>query len=106
VCGGFEGAVEVRGNCIQGEGVDRLVERRLPRSTYHRGSSNLNDLTADEVIALYQNWHHCDCDYVPWLLGAGVSDRGARWFGAASTVAGVDWREQYLALDMSNQPKG
>ena len=78
-CGGFDDAVEVLGNCIdQGEGVGHLVERRLPRSTYHRGSSNLNDLTADEVIAPYQNWHHCDCDYAPWLLGAEVSDREAR----------------------------
>jgi len=88
---GFEGVAEVHGNCIdQGEEVDRLVERRLLRSAYHRGSLNLNDLTADEVIAPYQNWHHCDYDYVQWLLGADVSDREARWLGVASTVAGVD----------------
>lgn len=98
VCDGFEGVAEVRDNCMdQWEGVDHLVERRLPRSTYHRGSSNLNGLTADEVIAPYRNWHHCDCDYVLWLLCAEVPDREARWLGVASTVAEVDLREHYLA---------
>lgn len=107
VCGGFEGVVEVQGDCIdQGEGVDRHMKRRSPRSTYHRGWSNLNGLTADEVIALYQNWRHCDCDYVRWLLGVEVSDREARWLEVALTVVGVDGRERYLALDMNDQTKG
>lgn len=34
----------------QGEEVDHRVERRWPRLAYRRGSSNLNDLTADGAI--------------------------------------------------------
>lgn len=65
VCGGFEGAAEVRGNYIgRREGVGHRVERRSPQSTSHQCSSNLNGSMADEVIAPYRNWHHCDCDCV------------------------------------------
>ena len=74
--GAFEGGAEVRDNCIdRGEGVDHHVERRMPRSAYHRGSSSLNGWTVDEAISPYQNWHHCGCGYVPWLLGVKGPDR-------------------------------
>jgi len=101
VCGGFEGVGEVQGSCIdQGEGVDRRAERRSPRSTYHRCSLSLNDLTGDGVIDPYQNLRHCDCDGASWLLGVEVSGHGMRLIGVVLTVVAVDVREWYLALNV------
>jgi hypothetical protein len=101
VCGGFEGVAEVQGSHIdQGVEVDHRAERRSPQSTYRRGSSSLNDLTAGEAIGPYQNWHRCDCDDVSRLLVAEVPDREPQWLGAALTAVAADGRERYLASEV------
>ena len=61
----FEGAGEVRGNCIgQKEGVGHRAQRRWPRSTYRPGSPSLSDSTACEVIVHCQDWDHSYYDCV------------------------------------------
>ena len=76
MCDGFEGVAEVQGNCMdRGDGVDRHVEQRMPRSASHRGLSNLNGWRVDEAISPCQNWHHYGCDDVPWFLGVKALDR-------------------------------